>query len=68
MNKLVEATLQYREPDEYDNIKVVRVHLTDAINQMKNYAYQHGYAYTDDVEALQEFIALHWAEWVEKES
>lgn len=59
--------LQYSEPDEYDNIKIVRVHAADAVKQMKDYAYQHGYTYADSYEAIQEFIALHWAEWVEVE-
>jgi hypothetical protein len=62
MNKI----LQYSEPDEMDNIKIVRIYPADAVNQMKNYAYQHGYTYSDSYEALQEFIALHWAEWVEE--
>jgi predicted patatin/cPLA2 family phospholipase len=63
MNKM----LQYSEPDEYDNVKVVRVHPADAIKKMKHHAYQHDFAYIDDYEALEEFIILHWAEWVEVE-
>jgi hypothetical protein len=62
MNRL----LQYREPDEHDNAKIVRIHPADAVHQMKNYAYQHGYAYADNHEALQDFIAVHWAYWVEE--
>ena len=60
-----DGLLQYSEPDEHDNIKIVRVYPADAVKQMKDYAYQHGYTYADSYEAIQEFIALHWAEWVE---
>ncbi len=62
MNKM----LQYYEPDAHNNVKIVRVYPADAVKQMKDYAYQHGYSYADSYEAIQEFIALHWAEWVEE--
>ena len=58
--------IQYHEPDETNNVKTVIIHPHYAIEQMKNYAYQHGYTYADDAEALHEFIAVNWAEWVEE--
>lgn len=61
MNKM----LQYREPDETDSLKVVRVTAEHAIKFMKDYAYQHGFTYSHDEEALDEFIAVNWAYWVE---
>jgi len=62
MNKI----LQYREPDEKDSLKIIRVTPQDAIDSMKQYAYRHGYAYSNDEEALQDFIAVNWAYWVEE--
>ena len=62
MNKI----LQYREPDEKDNLKIIRVAPQDAIDSMKQYAYRHGYTYSNDQDALDEFMALNWAYWVEE--
>ena len=59
--------IQYHEPDETNNVKTVTIHPNYAIQQMKDYAYQHGYSYSNDDEALHEFIAVNWAEWVEVE-
>ena len=58
--------LQYREPDEKDNLKIIRVTPQDAIDSMKQYAYRHGYTYSNDQDALDEFMALNWAYWVEE--
>jgi len=68
MSKLAKAILQYTVPDEQDNPKIVRVHPADAIKQMKSYAYQHGFTYVDDADALQDFIAVNWAYWVEEKA
>jgi hypothetical protein len=62
MNKI----LQYREPDEMDSIKIIRVAPQDAIDSMKQYAYRHGYTYSNDQDALDEFMAVNWAYWVEE--
>lgn len=61
MNK----ALQYYEPDEVTKIKSVTIHPNAAIQQMRNYAYQHGYSYSNDDEALDDFINVNWAKWVE---
>ena len=62
MNKI----LQYREPNEMDSIKIVRVAPQDAIDSMKQYAYRHGYTYSNDQDALDEFMAVNWAYWVDE--
>ena len=57
-------TLQYCEPDG-ENVKVIRVSVEEAIKQSKTNAYRHGYAYSNDEEALQDFIAVNWASWTD---
>ena len=57
-------TLQYSEPDG-ENVKVIRVSVEEAIKQSKTNAYRHGYAYSNDEEALQDFIAVNWASWID---
>ncbi len=57
-------TLQYSEPDG-ENVKVIRVSVEEAIKQSKTNAYRHGYAYSNDEEALQDFIAVNWASWTD---
>ena len=61
MNKM----LQYYEPDEVTKIKSVVIHPNHAIQQMRDYAYQHGYSYSNDDEALNDFINVNWARWIE---
>ena len=56
--------LQYSEPDG-ENVKVIRVSVEEAIKQSKTNAYRHGYAYSNDEEALQDFIAVNWASWTD---
>lgn len=63
MNKM----LYYYEPYEDNQIKLIVVTPDRAIDVMKNYAYQHGYTYANDSDALLEFIALNWVQWVEVE-
>jgi hypothetical protein len=58
-------TLQYCEPDGENNTKVIRVSVEEAIKQSKTNAYRHGYAYSNDEEALQDFIAVNWASWID---
>lgn len=58
-------TLQYSEPDGENNTKVIRVSVEEAIKQSKTNAYRHGYAYSNDEEALQDFIAVNWASWTD---
>ena len=60
--------LQYTEPDEDGNIKVIRVSVEEAIKRSKLVAQYADYAYESDEEALQDFIAVHWASWVDEES
>lgn len=62
MNKM----LQYYEPDEVTKIKSVTIRPNDAIKHMKDYAYQHGFSYSNDDEALDDFINVNWAKWVEE--
>lgn len=57
--------LQYCEPDENGNVKIIRHTVKEAINMMKAYAQKHGFSYSSDKEAINEFMALHWAYWVE---
>lgn len=57
--------LQYYEPDEVTKIKSVTIHPNNAIQQMRDYAYQHGYSYSNDDEALNDFINVNWARWIE---
>ena len=57
-------TLQYSEPDG-ENVKVIRVSVEEAIKQSKTNAYRHGYTYSNDEEALQDFIAVNWASWID---
>jgi hypothetical protein len=58
--------LQYHEPDEHDNVKVIRVSTQEAINTSRTTAYRHGYSYKNDQEAIDDFIAVNWAYWVEE--
>ena len=57
--------LQYCEPDGENNTKVIRVSVEEAIKQSKTNAYRHGYTYSNDEEALQDFIAVNWASWTD---
>ncbi len=58
--------LQYHEPDENDNLRIIRVSTEQAINTSRTTAYRHGYSYTNDQEALEDFIAVNWAYWVDE--
>ncbi len=57
--------LQYCEPVGENNTRVIRVSVEEAIKQSKTNAYRHGYAYSNDEEALQDFIAVNWASWID---
>lgn len=57
--------LQYCEPDGENNTRVIRVSVEEAIKQSKTNAYRHGYTYLNDEEALQDFIAVNWASWID---
>ena len=55
--------LQFNEPD-----RVVRVTKEEAIAKAKMLAEYHNFTYDNDEEALQDFIAVHWASWEDEES
>ena len=57
--------LEYCEPYE-DSTNVIRVTVEEAIKATKTTAYRHGYTYSNDEDALQDFIAVNWAYWVEE--
>jgi hypothetical protein len=60
--------LEYIEPDEQDNPKTIRVSVEEAIKKSKLVAAEYAdYTYESDEEALQDFIAVNWAYWVEVE-
>lgn len=59
--------LQYIEPDEQDNPKIIRVSVEEAIKKSKLVAEYADYTYESDEEALQDFIAVNWASWAEEE-
>jgi hypothetical protein len=58
--------LQYHEPDEHDNIKIIRVTIDEAIQFMHQYSSRNDFVYQNDDEALDDFIAVNWAYWVEE--
>jgi histidinol dehydrogenase len=58
--------LQYIEPDEHDNVKVIRVTVEQAIEFMNQIAAEHGHVYDNADEAVNDFIAVNWAYWVEE--
>lgn len=58
--------LQYHEPDEQGRDRVICVSTQEAINTSRTTAYRHGYSYTSDQEALEDFIAVNWAYWVDE--
>jgi hypothetical protein len=59
--------LQYCEPYE-DSTNVIRVTVEEAIKATKTTAYRHGYTYSNDEDALQDFIAVNWASWVDEKN
>jgi len=59
--------LQYHEPDEHGNIKIIRVTIEEAIEIMHRYSSRNDFVYQNDDEALEDFIAVNWAYWVEVE-
>jgi len=59
--------LQYHEPDENDNIRIIRVTIEEAIEMMHRYSSRNDFVYQNDDEALDDFIAVNWAYWVEVE-
>lgn len=58
--------LQYIEPDENNNVRVVRYTVEEAVKFMEQCAAQHNYVYNNADEAINDFIAVNWAEWVEE--
>ena len=60
--------LQYSEPDIDGKQKIVRVSVQEAIRSAKATAIYVGYFYENDEEALQDFIAVNWASWIDEES
>ena len=60
--------LQYSEPDMDGKQKIVRVSVQEAIKRSKLVAEYADYTYESDEEALQDFIAVHWASWIDEES
>ena len=59
--------LQYHEPCEDDKDKFIRVSGEQVINKMNEYASRRGFVYKNDQEAIDDFIAVNWAYWVEVE-
>lgn len=59
--------LEYIEPDEQDNPKIIRISVEEAIKKSKLVAEYADYTYESDEEALQDFIAVNWAYWVEED-
>jgi hypothetical protein len=59
--------LEYCEPYE-DSTNIIRVTVEEAIKRIKTTAYRHGYTYSNDEEALQDFIADNWAYWVDEKN
>ena len=62
--------LVYAEPDEHspDGCRVIRISEEEAISKTKEMALKkHNYTYTDDREALADFIAVHWASYDEQD-
>ena len=59
--------LQYHEPDENDNIRIIRVTIEEAIEIMHEYSSRNDFVYQNDDEALEDFITVNWAYWVEVE-
>jgi hypothetical protein len=57
--------LQYSEPDADGKQKIVRISVEDAIKRAKATAYRHGFTYSNDEEALQDFIANNWASYTD---
>jgi hypothetical protein len=59
--------LEYCEPYE-DSNKVIRVTAEEAIKRAKETANHRGYTYSNDEDALQDFIAVNWASWVDEKN
>ena len=60
--------LRYSEPDADGKQKIVRISVEEAIKRAKETAYRHGYTYSNDEDALQDFIAVNWASWVDEKN
>jgi hypothetical protein len=58
-------TLVYIEPGENDEVLTHRVSVEKAINRQVAHAKSLGHIYSSQEDALQDFIANHWA-WFEK--
>ena len=59
--------LEYCEPYE-DGTNVIRVTVEEAIKRIKETANHRGYTYSNDEDALQDFIAVNWASYEDEES
>jgi len=53
--------LTYCEPNEDGTNNQIFISVRDAITRQKCHAEFLGYSYRDSQEALEDFIALHWA-------
>jgi len=58
--------LYYREIDEHDEPVEIYILPEEAIRTHKEMAKSYGIYFDSDEEALEEFIALNWAVWVDK--
>jgi len=58
-------TLVYVEPGEDDSVVTHRLTVEEAITRQFNHAKTMNYSYLSQDDALQDFIAVHWA-WFEK--
>jgi len=55
--------LRYSEPDVDGKQKIVRISVEDAIKRAQLVAYYLSYTYSNDEDALQDFIAVNWASY-----
>jgi len=58
--------LQYHEPYDDGSDKAIRLSVEEVLNKMNDYADRHGFSYKDEQEAIDDFIAVNWAYWVEE--
>lgn len=59
-------TVVYAEPDEAGGDAVFRLTEAEAVAQQRAVAKMRGVEYATDAEALDDFMATHWA-WLEEE-
>jgi hypothetical protein len=59
----IDGWLVYHEPGPNGKDITVKVNRAAAISMAKQVANQHGYTYPNDEAALNDFIAVHWAQW-----